>query len=124
MNDSDLHALIAAMRIELVENRAELARLRADVERLTQVVGELVAPQTIRIAEHQKAPEQHVDLDQVAAMLHISPRSLERYRTQMPPPVRKGHKGRRALWRWHELRPFLEETFEMNLPENFPGQAG
>jgi hypothetical protein len=62
-----------------------------------------------------------VDMDQISAMVHLSKRSMERYKKQMPAPARAGRRGRRALWRWPEVRPWLEAEFKCHLPETFPG---
>jgi hypothetical protein len=66
-------------------------------------------------------PQELVTLDQMAAMVHRSKRSLERYRGQLPAPRFRGRRGQTHLWDWPEVRPWLEETFGLRLPEHFPG---
>ncbi len=65
--------------------------------------------------------EQLVTLDQAAAMVKRSKRSLERYRDVMPAPCVRGTRGQANLWRWREIRPWLQSTFGFLLPERFPG---
>ncbi len=63
-----------------------------------------------------------VTLDQAAAAAHTSKRTLERHKTQgtLPEPVREGGGGKHALYDWKVMRPWLTETFGINLPETFP----
>ena len=65
---------------------------------------------------------QLVSLDRLAAMVHLSKRTLEKYRNRgLPKPTRPGRHGRASLWDWTAVRPWLEETFGMSLPVRFPG---
>lgn len=67
---------------------------------------------------------QLVTLDQCAAMVHLSRRSLFRYRSRgMPLPFRPGYHGRPGLYDWSEMRPWLEKTFGIPLPEVHPSYA-
>jgi hypothetical protein len=68
------------------------------------------------------APPDLVTLDQVAAIVHRSKRSLERYKTNgsLPEPAVKGGGGRPDLWEWKTIRPWLEMTFRIKLPDTFP----
>jgi hypothetical protein len=61
-----------------------------------------------------------VTRQQAAAIVNRSPRTLERYKKQMPKPRVPGGKGVPAEWAWSELRPWLEEKFKRKLPESFP----
>jgi len=61
-----------------------------------------------------------VTLQQAAAMVNRSKRSLERLKPKMPPPSVQGGGGRPDEWAWSELRPWLEKEFERPLPERFP----
>ena len=97
---------IASLRARLDQLRAELAALG---RRLPANRGGTAGP-----------PEQLVTLDQIAAMVHRSKRSLERYRKRMPVPRVRGRRGRPHLWAWAEVRPWLEATFDLRLPEQFP----
>lgn len=60
-----------------------------------------------------------VTLDQAAARVHRSKRTLERYKTAggLPDPAIEGGGGRPDLWDWFVIRPWLMKTFNMNLPE-------
>jgi hypothetical protein len=63
-----------------------------------------------------------VTLNQAAAMVHGSKRTLERYKTRgtLPAPAVERGDGRSDLWDWRVLRPWLEETFKIPLPETYP----
>lgn len=63
-----------------------------------------------------------VTLDQAAAMVSVSKRTLERRKTSgdLPVPVIEGGGGRADRWDWKTIRPWLEETFKVSLPEIFP----
>ncbi len=70
-------------------------------------------------------PIQYVTLDQAAAMVSRSKRTLERYKNQMPEPsVRGGGKGKPDEWDWAILRPWLEGQFDRKLPERFLNRLG
>lgn len=61
-----------------------------------------------------------VTLDEAAAMVHRSKKTLERYLAKMPAPYVQGGGGKPSLWKWDELRPWLEQQFVPDLPERFP----
>jgi hypothetical protein len=63
-----------------------------------------------------------VTLNQAAAIVHCSKRTMERHRDtgKLPVPIRKGKNGKAHLYDWKSLRSALEELFDMNLPEKFP----
>ncbi len=64
---------------------------------------------------------QLVDLDQIAALVMLSRRTLEEYTRRMPAPYRRGRGGRASLWLWPDVRTWLVSTFDMpKLPEKFP----
>ncbi len=124
---------------------AKLEGLRAELERLTAsavskpILSELERLRREVIAGRERSPpppgsppgpappsasslpEHLVTLDQIAAMVHRSKRSLERYVGKMPAPRIRGRRGRPHLWAWSEVRPWLEATFEQQLPPRFPG---
>jgi hypothetical protein len=63
-----------------------------------------------------------VTLDQAAAAVRKSKRTLERYKTTgaFPLPAVEGGGGRADLWDWKVIRPWLENEFHIKLPETFP----
>ena len=64
---------------------------------------------------------QLVNLDQLAALVRLSKRTLERHVKSLPQPYRYGRGGRPTLWIWAEVRPYLIEEFGMpRLPERLP----
>jgi hypothetical protein len=76
-----------------------------------------------------KAPSeedpQHVTLDQAAAIVHRSKRTLEKHMTReknpLPAPDTRGVGGHANEWVWATLRPWLEREYCKPLPEHFPG---
>jgi hypothetical protein len=65
-----------------------------------------------------------VTLQQAAAIVHRSKKTLERYKkndSAMPQPKVQGGGGKSDLWAWPELRVWLEKQFEQELPDRFPG---
>jgi hypothetical protein len=71
---------------------------------------------------------QYVTLDQAAAFVNRSKRSLEKYlyepakvrRYAMPAPAVEGGGGRPSEWAWEEMRPWLERVFRRQLPQRLP----
>jgi hypothetical protein len=61
-----------------------------------------------------------VTLQQAAAMVNRSKRSLERAVPNMPMPRVQGAGGKPSEWEWSELRPWLETEYGRPLPERFP----
>jgi hypothetical protein len=61
-----------------------------------------------------------VTLQQAAAMVSRSKKTLERRKGNMPMPKVSGGGGKPDEWEWAELRPWLEKEFKRKLPERFP----
>jgi hypothetical protein len=116
---AELERLSARMDVEGL--RAELGRLRAEVASLKGLAAPGGAPAAPRPTEVPAEPP--VTLDQIGAMVHRSKRSMERYRSRMPPPRLRGRRGQAHQWDWAEVRPWLEQTFGLRLPERFPGHT-
>ncbi len=71
----------------------------------------------------QTARVVYVTLDQAAAVVRRSKRTLERYKGKgMPAPLVKGGGGRPAEWDWADLHPWLQKEFDRVLPEEFPAE--
>jgi hypothetical protein len=68
--------------------------------------------------------EQYVTLDQAAALVNRSKKTLERainkQGSEAPPPDVEGGGGRPHEWCWSKLRPWLENTYGKILPERLP----
>jgi hypothetical protein len=64
-----------------------------------------------------------VTLDQMAAAVSRSKRTLERHKTNgtLPEPYSEGGGGKFALYDWKVVRPWLEAEFGVTLPVRFPG---
>jgi hypothetical protein len=101
---------------------ADIAFVLALLERLRAALAALGSRLPANRGGTAVLPEQLVTLDQIAAMVHRSKRSLERYRKRMPAPRVRGRRGRPHLWAWAEVRPWLEATFDLRLPEQFPAR--
>ena len=69
-------------------------------------------------------PEQYVTLDQAAAIVNRSKKTLEREKnkpgTTMPKPEVEGGGGRADEWVWTSIRRWLESTYQKALPMVFP----
>lgn len=61
---------------------------------------------------------QYVTMDQMAAVVNKSKRTLERW--PLPPPDVKGGNGRANEWIWSKVRSVLEDCSGRSLPERFP----
>ncbi len=76
------------------------------------------------VTEEHKAtvPDELVTLDQAAAVVGRSKRSLERYlqRGDLPRPDLPGGEGKAHRWYWNTLRPALQKHFRPDLPAKFP----
>jgi hypothetical protein len=69
-------------------------------------------------------PASYVTLDQVAAIVNRSKRTLERLKTRrvnsLPSPDVEGGGGRPDEWLWSRIRPWLIQEYGKQLPEHFP----
>jgi hypothetical protein len=68
---------------------------------------------------------QHVTLGQLALILRVAKRTLERLRVRpqnpFPAPDIKGKgRGKASWWVWAQVRPWLIREFGARLPERFP----
>jgi hypothetical protein len=67
-----------------------------------------------------------LDLDQIAALVHLRKRSMENYKwpkrkeDPLPDPDFPGKPGQRGLWKWATIRPWLGRTFNLPLPKDPP----
>jgi hypothetical protein len=68
-----------------------------------------------------RGPDPLVTLRQAAAAVGRSKRTLEKLKARgMPRPAALGGRGRAALWRWSELRPWLADYFHVAVPDDPP----
>jgi hypothetical protein len=72
----------------------------------------------IVVASTDEARIDYIDLDQAAAMVQRSKRTLEDLRPKMPPPLVKGGHGKKAEWDYAVLRLWLENKFGKKLPDH------
>jgi hypothetical protein len=103
----------------LPERRKELETLCFEALRAVKArLQQLKSDETNRHLEY-------VTLDQMAAVVNRSKRTLERLKTRMvnplPQPKAEGGGGKPDEWVWSEVRPWLEAEYNKNLAEHFPG---
>jgi len=72
------------------------------------------------ITTAQAGTDDLVTLDEAAAIVHRKKKTLERYLKKMPPPYVQGGGGKPSLWKWDDIRPWLEQQFVPDLPTRFP----
>jgi hypothetical protein len=74
----------------------------------------------------QPSTEPALDLDQIAAFVHLKKRSMENYKypkrkkDPLPDPDYPGKRGQRDLWKWSTIHPWLKRTFNLPIPEALP----
>jgi hypothetical protein len=81
---------------------------------------ESAAPTSLEEELPATGVEDLVNLDEAAAIVHRSKKTLERYLSKMPAAYVQGGGGKPSLWKWAELRPWLEKQFVPDLPKRFP----
>jgi hypothetical protein len=76
---------------------------------------------TLRFQEPPESPseEAFVTLDEAAAMVQRSKRTLQKAR-KLPAPDIRGGGGRPHEWKWSRIRPWLEAEYHRSLPKTFP----
>jgi hypothetical protein len=80
-------------------------------------------PDSARFVSQSAGAECLVTLQQAAALVRRSKRTLEKYKEKMPLPRVEGGGGKPAEWAWSEIRPWLEKAFDRKLPERFPADV-
>lgn len=99
--------------------RTAIAELRANENGTDEQGGEGEAPPV----DIPDAP-QYVTLDQMAALVNRSKKTLERElnrpNSDMPKPDVEGGGGKPHEWRWDRIRPWLVTTYARELPVRFP----
>lgn len=119
-------AVAAVTTCELSKNEAAARHTIGDmrphlglIEALSQAPSSEPPP-----AESTETMEQYVTLDQVAALVNRSKKTLARKlnsrSSDAPVPDCEGGGGRPHEWKWSTIRPWLEKHFNRQLPERFP----
>jgi hypothetical protein len=73
-----------------------------------------------------KLPDEahYVDLDQIAAVVNRSKRTLERMKSRktnpLPAPDVPGGGGKKDEWNWHKIKPWLEAEFNKHFAYTIP----
>ena len=60
-----------------------------------------------------------VTLSQMAALVHRKPSALRKH-PDLPPPLERGTRGQPSVWRYVDVREWLEKRFGVKLPVEFP----
>jgi len=81
----------------------------------------VLAIKRVSAGANSASQEDYVTLDQIAAMVSRSKRTLEKYKSRktnpMPAPDVEGGGGRPAEWNWSKIRLWLIQEFGRQLPE-------
>jgi hypothetical protein len=118
------HLAIFEMYRHLLDADATLRARLAHSARLAwdriEAARDAGAPATTALARYG---EHYVTLDQAAALVRRSKRTLERdlKKGAIPQPDIRGQAGRASKWAWSSLRPALSRLVEIELPSRFPG---
>lgn len=109
-------------REELYDESDWLAHLciRAEVySDACMVLSELTGPEK----HSDEQPDELVTLNQVAPLVGLHKRTLERYvrSGSLPQPDIRGGNGKANKWHWTTIRPALQKLSKRLLPERFPG---
>lgn len=72
----------------------------------------------------EEAVTHYIDLQYMAYLVKRTKRTLEGYKSKMPPPTIPGGHGRPAEWDWNVIRPWLETTFNRRFSEVPPWAPG
>jgi hypothetical protein len=109
--------------------RFDFQLARVEVERdfallTARVESELQGPSPIGTSSEIAVAPQYVTLNQAAAMVNKSKKTLERRKNEksstMPKPEVEGGGGIADEWLWDTIRPWLEAKYKKKLPVVFP----
>ena len=93
--------------------------------RMTSACLPLIAPGPGAISA--PSTPQYVTLDQMAALVSRSKKTLERRKRRkdnpLPSHAVEGGGGKADEWIWSEVRPWLEQESQRHLPERFPART-
>jgi hypothetical protein len=85
-----------------------------------------LAIEIMRLAATPCVPVQYVTLDQCAAVVNRSKKTLERLKSRKTNPLPdaevSGGGGKPDEWLWAIIRPWLEQEFHRPLPQQFPSR--
>lgn len=106
--------LVTDPQLLAVESAVKLVRLKESYP----TTGGRTNPQAPDDAE----PADYIDLDQAAALVNRSKKTLERALAdgKMPPPDIEGGGGKKHEWIYGKLRPWLENEYGKKLPPRPP----
>ena len=91
-----------------------LTLLKAEPRKLSQTL----------MMDGAREPPQYVTLDQMAALVNRSKKTLERLKkaNKLPPPEVQGGGGKPDEWLWCNVREDLAKEYDRVMPERYPSQ--
>lgn len=113
-----LHLAAATLPDEVWDDTG-IAQLTSEMARESGLAGENARRFRREPAVENEGVDDLVTLDEAAAIVHKSKKTLEKHLKQMPPPHIQGGGGKSSLWKWSDLRPWLEKEFVPDLPARF-----
>jgi hypothetical protein len=82
------------------------------------------APPPVEKGTAESAVPRYVTLDQMAVIIHMSKRTVEKWKKRkknpLPAPDVEGTGGKAARWLWSDIRPWLEKESGYKLPDRYP----
>jgi hypothetical protein len=122
MTAADVNNLLLPDAFRLLTDAANASGNQAPPPRENEQPAAAPASGTVTPEAPAELPDL-VRLDQAAAAVHVSKRTLERCKTQgtLPEPTVEGGGGRPALYDWKIMRPWLTKKFGVILPERYFG---
>jgi hypothetical protein len=115
-----------------ISENIQLFFFRADVYTATLAAidtlkASAMAPPLSEQKIEAKTPEyvlEIVDLDQIAAIIHLKKSSMGAYKRRqtdpLPDPDFPGGGGKRDHWSWNTIRPWLVRNFALPIPDHYP----
>jgi hypothetical protein len=109
-----------------VESLLEPAeRVSLHLERLTTLLTAIFQSASLTTIARPAASStpQYVTLDQAAAWVKLHKKTVGRALNsdpKAPTPDREGGGGKCSYWKWHRIRPWLEQQYGLELPQFLP----
>jgi hypothetical protein len=101
---------------------ADVLKLPTRLSRQAKIIAGL--KQEMAALGRSPALGQYVTLDEMAAIVNRSKRTLEKLKDRkkdpLPPPDIEGGGGKPHEWLWSTVRPWLEKEYGRTLPAEFP----
>jgi hypothetical protein len=97
----------------------------SEVKRLKGLTTPPASPASQPVSASLGPADQVVDLDQIATVVHLKKRSMEKYIRRKEDPLPDPDfpaevSGKAHHWNWSTVRPWLERNFNLPIPQQFP----